>query len=134
MDDDDRDDSRGGFLRLERGRRQPPTRTSSTSSPTTKAGRMSAITAPIKTTNIDTLAQGGARREQFYAQPMCALTVAAVITGRYPFPYGLRVAIPSAHLYRLPTDEWLLPRALKQASYETVLIGKWHMGHADRKN
>ena len=75
-----------------------PTRTSSTSSPTTKAGRTSAITgSDIKTTNIDTLAQGGARLEQFYAQPMCTLTVAAVMTGRYPFRYGLQIAIPSAH-------------------------------------
>ncbi len=38
MDDDDRDDRHGGFLRLERGRRQPAP--SSTSSSTTKAGRL----------------------------------------------------------------------------------------------
>ena len=62
----------------------------------------------IKTTNIDTLAQGGARLEQFYAQPMCTLTLAAVMRGRYPFRYGLQIAIPTAHPYRLPTDEWLL--------------------------
>ena len=133
MDDDDRDDSRGGFLRLERGRRQPHPNIVYIISDDQGWKGVGYHGSDIKTTNIDILAQGGARLEQFYAQPMCTLTVAAVMTGRYPFRYGLQIAIPSAHPYRLPTDEWLLPQALKEASYETVLIGKWHMGHADRK-
>jgi opacity protein-like surface antigen len=44
----------------------------------------------IKTPNIDALAAGGARLEQFYAQPMCTPTRAALLTGRYPFRYGFR--------------------------------------------
>ena len=53
----------------------------------------------IKIPNIDALAAGGARLEQFYAQPMCSPTPAALMTGRYPFRYGLQIAIPSAHTY-----------------------------------
>lgn len=38
----------------------------------------------IKTPNLDKLAAGGARLEQFYVQPVCTPTRAALMTGRYP--------------------------------------------------
>jgi len=88
----------------------------------------------IRTPTIDELARGGARMDQFYAQPMCTPTRAALMTGRYPFRYGLQTAvILSGHTYGLDTSEWLLPQALGAAGYDTAIIGKWHLGHADRK-
>ena len=60
----------------------------------------------IKTPNLDKLAAEGVKMEQFYAQPMCTPTRAALLTGRYPFRYGLQTAvIPSAQTYGLATDE-----------------------------
>lgn len=88
----------------------------------------------IKTPNIDALAAGGARLSRFYVQPMCTPTRAALMTGRYPFRYGLQTAvIPSVSAYGLDTEEWLLPQCLKEAGYRTAIIGKWHLGHADKK-
>src|SRR5262245_57949345 len=77
----------------------------------------------IKTPTIDALAAGGARLEQFYVQAMCTPTRAALLTGRYPLRYGLQsFVIPASGTYGLPTDEWLLPQALKARS-ETRRVG-----------
>lgn len=86
----------------------------------------------IKTPNIDALAAGGAKFTQFYVQPMCTPTRAALMTGRYPFRYGLQtIVIPGPANYGLDTTEYLMPQCLKDAGYTTAIIGKWHLGHAD---
>ncbi len=73
---------------------------------------------------VDQLAQGGARLEKFYAQPMCTPSRAALLTGRYPHRYGLQtLVIPSAGTYGLATDEWLLPQALKAVSAPSLAPG-----------
>src|SRR4051794_25429635 len=60
----------------------------------------------IKTPNIDALAAGGAKFTQFYVQPMCTPTRACLMTGRYPFRYGLQTAvIPGPAGYGLDTSE-----------------------------
>jgi arylsulfatase B len=88
----------------------------------------------IKTPHLDALAAGGANLKEFYVQPMCTPTRAALMTGRYPFRYGLQTGvIPSVSDYGLDTGEWLMPQCLKEAGYKTAIIGKWHLGHADKK-
>ena len=84
----------------------------------------------IKTPHLDGLANKGARLNQFYVQPVCSPTRAALLTGRYPFRYGLQVGVvrPWAQ-YGLPLEERLLPVALKEVGYETAIVGKWHLGH-----
>ena len=88
----------------------------------------------IKTPNMDKLAAEGVRFTQFYTQSFCSPTRACLMTGRYPWRYGLQtIAIPGAANYGLDTNEYLLPQCLKDAGYTTAIIGKWHLGHADTK-
>jgi len=84
----------------------------------------------IKTPHLDKLATSGTRLEQFYVQPVCSPTRAALMTGRYPMRHGLQVGVvrPWAE-YGLPLEERTLPQALKEAGYETAICGKWHLGH-----
>jgi len=88
----------------------------------------------IKTPNIDALAKGGVRLESYYGLPVCTPSRAALMTGRYPMRHGLQtlVIFPS-HKYGLPTEEKTLPQALKEVGYSTYMVGKWHLGHADKK-
>src|SRR5271169_7118861 len=88
----------------------------------------------MKTPNIDKLATEGVRLESFYGAAVCTPSRAALMTGRYPMRYGLQtlVIFPS-HAYGLPTDERTLAQALKDVGYQTAMVGKWHLGHADKK-
>jgi len=88
----------------------------------------------IKTPNIDKLATEGVRMDTFYGEPVCTPSRAALMTGWYSMRYGLQtlVIFPS-HTFGLPMDERTLPQALKDAGYRTLMTGKWHLGHADKK-
>ncbi len=83
----------------------------------------------IPTPHIDNLAASGVRLEQFYVQPVCSPTRAALLTGRYPIRYGLQVGVvkPWAD-YGLPLEERTLAQGLRQAGYFTAITGKWHLG------
>ena len=87
----------------------------------------------IRTPEIDKLALAGTQLDQFYVQPVCSPTRASLMTGRYPIRYGLQVGVvrPWAK-YGLPLEERLLPVALKENGYHTVICGKWHLGSFDK--
>lgn len=87
----------------------------------------------IKTPQLDALAASGATLEQFYLQPVCTPTRASLMTGRYPMRYGLQVGVirPWAD-YGLPLEERMLPQALREVGYTTVICGKWHLGSHDK--
>jgi len=88
----------------------------------------------IRTPTIDRLAREGVRFTQFYSFPLCSPTRAALLTGRSPMRYGLAYSVirPWAP-YGLPLDEHIIPQTLKSLGYQTVMVGKWHLGHANRR-
>lgn len=84
----------------------------------------------IRTPNLDALAAGGAKLEQFHVQPVCSPTRACLMNGRYPIRTGLQSGVVRPwSTHGLPLEEKTLPEGLKKSGYNTYLVGKWHLGH-----
>jgi len=84
-----------------------------------------------KTPNIDSLAAGGVRFLQAYANSaVCSATRTALITGRYQdrLRVGLEEPLTARSPYGMPPGTPTLPAQLKKHGYGTALIGKWHLG------
>jgi arylsulfatase A-like enzyme len=82
------------------------------------------------TPRIDSIARDGMQLSNAYsAAPVCTPTRVALMTGRYPArnPIGLYEPLTTQPT-GLATEPATLPRLLKDAGYETALIGKWHLG------
>ncbi len=80
----------------------------------------------LSTPNIDSLANDGARFEQFFVCAVCAPTRAEFLTGRYHARGGVRGV--SRGEERLDFDETTLADTFKAAGYATGAFGKWHNG------
>ncbi len=112
----------------------------------------------ITTPNIDALARAGASFDNGYAgSAVCTISRAALLTGRYPWRYGVEFTPTPGAMARvapmlydsdpppfidkklareakpfndlgLPGSEVTLAERLKPQGYHTVHIGKWHLG------
>ena len=85
---------------------------------------------PIRTPNLDRMAQKGARLTDFHsAAPICSPSRRALLTARYPNRLG-----EWAEAYRGSPDGVVASKDptigmwLKQAGYSTAVYGKWNVG------
>ncbi|HSU27161.1 MAG TPA: sulfatase-like hydrolase/transferase [Chitinophagaceae bacterium] len=96
------------------------------------------------TPNLDKLASQGVKFTNAYAAaPVCTPTRTAFMTGRYPArtPIGLLEPLTPTKkdsAYGLSAGYPSIATLMKEKGYETVLIGKWHLGflsvHSPLKN
>jgi arylsulfatase A-like enzyme len=92
----------------------------------------------VQTPNIDILARGGMRLTQFYNAAKCCPTRASLLTGLYPHQAGMGNMVDdpvskqdnpyTAYRGNLAENCITIAEALKQAGYNTLMSGKWHVG------
>jgi arylsulfatase A-like enzyme len=95
-------------------------------------GQLGCFGGPIDTPNIDRLAAGGLRYNNFHTTALCSPTRACLLTGRNHHSVGvasiteLATGFPGYNMH-IPKDTATLAEMLKEEGYSTIAVGKWHL-------
>jgi len=81
-----------------------------------------------KTPTMNKIADQGMRFARMYTEPSCTPTRVAFMTGRQPYRNGMGDTAVDISGFGLAAKEVTLAEVLSDAGYNTVHIGKWHMG------
>jgi arylsulfatase len=85
----------------------------------------------MPTPRIDSIASRGLRLTQFFVEPGCTPSRAALLTGRYSQRAGLSTIIIGGTPNTLQSSEVTLGELFKSQGYATALVGKWHLGASE---
>ena len=81
-----------------------------------------------QTPNLDKIAKEGIRLDNcFCTNSICTPSRATILTGTYNHINGV-TTLDTPMDNRLPT----YPKLLKQAGYQTAIVGKWHLGQGPK--
>ena len=95
-------------------------------------GATSAFGGPVPTPNLDRLAAGGIRYNQFNTTALCSPTRAALLTGRNPHSVGMGNVNNLPTNYEgynsvIPKSAGMIAETLRNNGYATAVFGKWHL-------
>lgn len=82
------------------------------------------------TPNIRNLAKNGIVFREAWGSPLCSVTRAGILTGKFPFRTNIGAVITSSASPQIDTAEMSVAKLLKYYSpvkYNTACIGKWHL-------
>ena len=84
----------------------------------------------LRTPNVDRLAREGMRFDNaFLTTSSCSPSRSSILTGRYPHSTGAE----DLHM-PLPAEQRTIARRLREESYYSMSVGKWHLGEAEQKH
>ena len=87
----------------------------------------------IYTPNLVEFAKESCELNHNYTFSVCGPTRAMIQTGLYSFSYGFQTLFSPLSNYGLNENIKIIPNYLKEINYSTFAVGKWHLGHNQKK-
>ncbi len=85
------------------------------------------------TPNLDRMAAEGMRFTNFYAaQAVCTASRVGLLTGCYPNRLNMAGALFPYSTVGINSNEETIAEVLKKKGYATAIVGKWHLGDAEK--
>lgn len=83
----------------------------------------------LNTPNMDRIAKEGIRFSHGYAtSATCTPSRFSLLTGQYPWRNDGAQVLPGDAPLLIDPNQPTLPKILKEAGYQTAVVGKWHLG------